>query len=121
MWLCRKEFIVPTRKDLDNARKNRLELIAAGLTDRRQLYKLGLISAAGYLVAKKGLSTRAYADGGKDGGGNPTSPPTRAFVEPLPILIVKQPVATLNPAPTAVPNTSAGEGRTIAHQAFSRF
>ena len=110
---------MPTKQDLNNARKNRLELIAAGLTDRRQLLKLGLIGAGGYLVAKRGLSSRAWAE--DRGGGGTTSPPTRAFVEPLPILVVKQPVALLNPAPTAAPNTSAGEGRTITHQAFSRF
>jgi FtsP/CotA-like multicopper oxidase with cupredoxin domain len=36
-------------------------------------------------------------------------------------MTVKQPVAALNPTPTAVPNTVAGEGRTITHQAFSQF
>src|SRR5919197_5315903 len=109
---------MPTKKYFANARKNRMELIAAGLTGRRELFKLGLISAGGYLIAKKGLSSRAW---GFDGGGGSASPPTRSFVEPLPILRVKQPVASLNPAPTAVPNTSAGEGRTIAHQAFTQF
>jgi FtsP/CotA-like multicopper oxidase with cupredoxin domain len=36
-------------------------------------------------------------------------------------MTVKQPTATLNPTPTALPNTAAGEGRTITHQAFSQF
>jgi hypothetical protein len=36
-------------------------------------------------------------------------------------MTVKQPSAILNPAPTAIPNTAGGEGRTIAHQAFSQF
>src|SRR6266481_3631316 len=120
---------MPNKKDIDNARKNRLELITAGLS-RRELFKMGLLTGAGYLVAKKGLSSRAWGfDGGKSGGGGGTdgggggtiSPPTRSFVEPLRTLIVKQPVASLTPAPTIAPNTAAGEGRTIAHQAFTRF
>jgi len=109
---------MPNKKDIDNARKNRLELIAAGLT-RRDLFKMGLLTGAGYLVAKKGLSSRAWGliSGGS---GSTSSPPTRSFIEALPILPVKQPVASLNPAPTIAPNTAAGEGRTIAHQAFTK-
>src|SRR6185436_12244165 len=65
-------------------------------------------------LIKAGLSPRAS-------GGNPQSPPTRAFLEPMPIMPVKQPVGALSPAPTAAPNTVAGEGRTRSHQAFARF
>jgi FtsP/CotA-like multicopper oxidase with cupredoxin domain len=103
-----------------NAFRNRQELIKAGLT-RRDFFKLGLLTGAGYLVAKSGLSSRAYAQGGSDGGGTVASPPTRSFVEPMPIMPVKQPVAALSPAPTVAPNTAAGEGRTRAHQAFTQF
>src|SRR5436305_10893589 len=110
---------MPNKKDIDNARKNRLELIAAGLT-RRDLFKMGLLTSAGYLVTKKGLSSRAWGLN-PSGGGSSTSPATRSFIEPLPILPVKQPVASLNPAPTVAPNTAASEGRTIAHQAFNQF
>src|SRR5438552_12813496 len=103
---------MPNKRDFDNARKNRMELIAAGLT-RRDLFKMGLLTGAGYLVAKNGLSSRAW--GFKpSGGGSSTSPSTRSFIEPLPVLPVKQPVASLSPAPTVAPNTAAGEGRTIA-------
>src|SRR5437762_5852130 len=109
---------MPNKKDIDNARKNRLELIAAGFT-RRDLFKMGLLTSAGYLIAKKGLSSRAWGVDGGGGGG--ASPPTRSFVEPLRTLTVKQPVASLSPAPTVAPNTAAGEGRTIAHQAFTKF
>ena len=122
---------MPNKKDFDNARKNRLELIAAGLTSRRDLFKMGLLTSAGFLAAKKGLSARAWGfdrgkggggtgGGGGEGGGGVISPPTRAFVQPFPRLVVKQPVASLNPAPTMAPNTAAGEGRTIAHQAFTK-
>src|SRR5579883_2624684 len=125
---------MPNKRDVDNARKNRLELIKAGLT-RRDLLRMGLITSAGYLVAKNGLSSRAWGfdhgrgggggrggnGGGGEGGGGGTSPATRPFIEPLQRLTVKQPVQSLSPAPTAAPNTAAGEGRTISHQAFTKF
>src|SRR6058998_761910 len=102
------------------AHRNRQEIIKAGL-GRRDLFKMGLLTGAGYLVAKHGLSTRAaYAD-----DDNCISPPTRAFVELLPTardgtMPIQTPVV-LSPAPTAAPNTAAGEGRTIDHQAFTQF
>src|SRR5690348_4378460 len=46
---------MPTEKEIANARKNRLELLAAGL-GRRELFKMGLLTSAGYLVRKNGLS-----------------------------------------------------------------
>jgi FtsP/CotA-like multicopper oxidase with cupredoxin domain len=95
------------------ARLNRQELIKARLT-RRDLMKMGLLTSAGCLVAKRRLSARA------SGGDDPQSPPTRAFIEPLPIMPVMQPVAALNPAPTVAPNAVAGEGRTRDHQALIR-
>jgi FtsP/CotA-like multicopper oxidase with cupredoxin domain len=120
---------MPNKRDVEAARRNRIELVKAGLT-RRDLFEMGLLTGAGYLVAKKGLSSRAWADGGSGGGGggggdggstSTPSPPTRSFVTPLRILTVKTPVTSLNPAPTAAPNTAAGEGRTITHQAFTQF
>src|SRR5262245_17591433 len=54
----------PTKLAL-TAFRNRLELIKAGLT-RRDLLKMGLLTSAGYLVAKSGLSSRSVY--GKDGG-----------------------------------------------------
>jgi FtsP/CotA-like multicopper oxidase with cupredoxin domain len=41
----------------------------------------------------------------------------------MPRMQVLQPIplSALNPAPTAAPNTAAGEGRTVAHQAFAQF
>src|SRR2546430_1179468 len=103
--VCPSEFEgqvgMPNKKDFDNARKNRLDLIAAGLS-RRELFKMGLLTSAGYLVAKKGLSSRAWGfDHGKGGGGGhggggeggggeggvgAASPSTRSFVDPLHIL-----------------------------------
>ena len=97
--------------------RNRQELIAARLS-RRDLLKLGLLSGAGYLLAKHGLSSRVHAS-------EMQSPPTRAFIEPLPIMPVKRPlpngVADLTPYPTIAPNNAGGEGRTRAHQAFTSY
>src|SRR5216684_8873433 len=46
-------------KEMCEAAKNRRELIAAGLTSRRDLFRMGLLTAGGMLVAKSGLSARA--------------------------------------------------------------
>src|SRR5262245_33557740 len=91
------------------AARNRRELIEAGF-GRRELFKLGLLTSAGYLVTKGGLSARA--------DGSIQSPRTRPFIQPLPIPPTAVPVTSLTPAPQAAPNTAAGEGRTRVHQAF---
>jgi FtsP/CotA-like multicopper oxidase with cupredoxin domain len=108
------------------AAKNRRELIAAGLTSRRDLFRMGLLTSGGLLVAKTGLSSRAWAQTPQfqqgvpnlcAGAGLPASPPTRSFVEPLPIMPIAQTVASLSPAPTIAPNVAAGEVRAAPHQA----
>jgi phosphoribosylaminoimidazole (AIR) synthetase len=38
-------------KEMQNAAKNRQELIKAGLTSRRDLFKMGLLTAGGMLIA----------------------------------------------------------------------
>src|ERR1700722_14532359 len=111
-------------REMVEAGKNRRELIAAGLTSRRDLMKLGLLTAGGMLVAKSGLSARAY---GQQSGSNQVclpgnqaaSPNTRAFVDPLPIMPVTAtvPLSSLSPAPTICPNTAGGEVRAACHQA----
>jgi FtsP/CotA-like multicopper oxidase with cupredoxin domain len=112
------------KKSLANARRNRLEIVKAQLT-RREMMKYGLLTGAGVLAYKNGLSQwasgYAWASGG-GGGGTTTSPPTRSFIDPLPIIPVKQPVGTLSgPAPTIAPNTAGHEGRTRPHQAFGTY
>jgi FtsP/CotA-like multicopper oxidase with cupredoxin domain len=113
MYLLKHRWSRLTR----NAWRNRQELIAARMISRRDLLKLGLLSGAGYLLAKHGLSTRAHA--------TMVSPPARAFVEPLPIAPVKQPLAggaaALYPYPTIQPNNAGGEGRTRAHQLYTTY
>src|SRR5262245_56561108 len=97
----------------ETARKNRVELIDAKLT-RRDLFKLGLLTGAGYLVTKLGLSTRAAG-----AGGAPKSPPTTPWVEELPVPSAVAPVdvASLGTTPTQELNFAAGErGRINAHQ-----
>jgi len=119
-------------RELRNAAKNRREIIAARLS-RRDLIKAGLLTSAGYLIQKNGLSARAQFSGGGSfgsdcdrrwydrtgGNGTPVSPPTTPFVEPLPIPPIAQSVASLSPAPTVNPNTAAGEARTRPHQALT--
>ena len=117
-------------KEIKNAAKNRREIIAARL-NRRDLMKMGLLTSAGYLIQKNGLSARAQFGGGgsfgdcdrrwwngSGGNGTPVSPPTTPFLEPMPIPPIAQPVASLSPAPTVNPNTAAGEARTRPHQAL---
>jgi FtsP/CotA-like multicopper oxidase with cupredoxin domain len=100
-----------------NAWSNRQELIGAGMANRRDLMKLGLLSGSGVLIGKHGLSSRV-ADA-KD----IRSPATTPFLNPLPIPPVKRPLANgldgLTPYPTVEPNNAGGEGRTRAHQAFT--
>jgi len=132
-------------KEMCDAAKNRRELIAAGLTSRRDLFKMGLLTASGMLVAKSGLSARAQTTTPTNGlpgsnvktnnppsAGNTTSPgtnqncvpgnqtaspKTRAFIQPLPIMPLAKTVASLTPTPTENPNTAAGEVRAAPFQA----
>jgi FtsP/CotA-like multicopper oxidase with cupredoxin domain len=97
------------------ARRNRQEIISAGLS-RRDLVKMGLLTGAGYLVAKSGLSARAQLAGTLND--DPSSPPTTPWVEDLPIPQLAQPV-TLNPAPAASPIT--GEFQRGVHQHWNTF
>lgn len=111
------------------ARRNRREIIAARLS-RRELLKLGLLTSAGVLAQKRGLSFWATAQAqsgpgggsGRDGDDLRQSPPVRPFLEPLVIPMVKRPVPFLpGPPPTLHPNIPGGEGRTRPHQAFLRY
>jgi FtsP/CotA-like multicopper oxidase with cupredoxin domain len=122
-------------REMINAAKNRRELIAAGLTSRRDLLKMGLLTAGGMLVAKSGLSARAgqqvktnnppssgqNASPGTNQNCVPSnqtaSPPTRPFVQALPIMPLAQRVSSLTPTPTENPNVGAGEVRAAPFQA----
>src|SRR5262245_35135628 len=106
-------------KDRQTAANNRYELIAAGFK-RRDLLKMGLLTSAGMLIPKKGLSARPLTSAGFVDD-EPNSPPTTPFQEFMPRLPVLQTVPALNPAPQQAPNNAAGEARTVAHQAFTDF
>src|SRR2546430_10198359 len=62
------------------ALRNRQEIIKAGL-GRRELFKMGLLTGGGYLVAKSGLSAWA-SDGGSDECRLGNSPPTTPLIRP---------------------------------------
>src|SRR5215472_2742479 len=123
-------------KEMLEAAKNRRELIAAGLTSRRDLFRMGLLTAGGMLVAKSGLSARAQQSTIKTNnppsGGNTNSPGTnqncapsnqaaspklQPFITPLPPTHNAQTVTSLSPPPQENPNTAAGEVRAAPHQA----
>jgi FtsP/CotA-like multicopper oxidase with cupredoxin domain len=116
----------------ENARKNRQELIQAGLS-RRDLMKMGLLTSAGLLIPKRGLSARALNSAGWFDGGDDIpcqSPPTTPFVEELPNhnnggMVIQTPVATFSNEATCPPQECPGpcpnDGRTRCHQAFVQF
>src|SRR3984885_11607248 len=122
-------------KGMCNAAKNRRELIAAGLTSRRDLFKMGLLTSGGMLIAKSGLSARAYGQVATDQppssgtntspgtnqncvpGNQTQSPQTRPFLDPLVVMPLARKVTALSPTPTLNPNTAAGEVRAAAFQA----
>jgi len=131
-------------KEMCEAAKNRRELIAAGLTSRRDLFRMGLLTAGGMLVAKSGLSARAQtlSPGNVNGtavktnnppssgqntspgtnqncvpGNQLASPATVPFVTPLTVMPLAKTVSSLSPAPTENPNTGAGEVRAAPFQA----
>ncbi|MCI0539610.1 MAG: multicopper oxidase domain-containing protein [Verrucomicrobiales bacterium] len=96
-------------REIHNAAKNRRELIAAGLS-RRDMLKLGLITSAGYLVTKNGLSAWAQSgSGGNDEIGEcqpGRSPPIQPFIDPLfiPPILPQRQLSELTPAPQEFPN-----------------
>jgi FtsP/CotA-like multicopper oxidase with cupredoxin domain len=108
-------------KQREVAAKNRRELIAEGF-NRRDLLKMGLLTSAGMLIPKMGLSARPLTSAGFTIDNQPQSRFTRSFIEDMPRLVQKTPLTTLTgPVPQAAPNTAAGESRTITHQAFAQF
>src|SRR5262245_52364785 len=89
------------------ALRNRQEIIKAGLT-RRDLWKMGLLTSGGYLVAKSGLS--AWASDGCDGSECRLgcSPRTTPFIDPLriPPILPERPLSEFHPPPQECPNNA---------------
>jgi FtsP/CotA-like multicopper oxidase with cupredoxin domain len=76
------------------AQRNRQEIVRDKLS-RREMIRLGLMTAGGSLALKKGLSARAFADDGSltfvKGVDGPPSPLARPFVQEMPRLPVLNP------------------------------
>jgi FtsP/CotA-like multicopper oxidase with cupredoxin domain len=97
-------------REVADARTNRLEIIKAGLK-RRDLFKMGLLTGAGYLVRKNGLSAWAFDEHCGPGACNPgCSPRITPFLDPLPIppVLPERTLADpgLMPAPREFPNNA---------------
>src|SRR6476660_7319204 len=79
------------------AQRNRQEIVKAKL-DRREMMRLGLLTAGGSLIAKAGLSSRAFGAVSSLTEKDPTlatlppSPPAQPWKAPMPRLMVKTPV-----------------------------
>ena len=126
--------------EAEHARRNRAEFVAAwskGEITRRDLVKLGLLTAGGLVVAKRGLSPFVSSAYGAVPTGTPPSPiPTGIdFTQPMPRLeeLQRKPVSSLSPYPTCESNQTwnaakgigAVEGRPpgkwFSHQRWAEF
>jgi FtsP/CotA-like multicopper oxidase with cupredoxin domain len=129
----------------EHARTHRAEIVRElswGRISRRDLIKLGLFTSAGMLAPIRGLNPFITDVSGQIPTGTPASPlfGVRAFTQPLLRfdVIPRNPVSSLNPAPTAESNqtqqpvdpalgggTGPIEGRppgpVWAHQRFAQF
>jgi FtsP/CotA-like multicopper oxidase with cupredoxin domain len=108
------------------AQRNRQEIIKAKLS-RREMMRLGLITAGGSLVAKAGLSARAFAAQGPNGsllvpGVDGQSPPiNNPFTVEMPRLWQQQPVDPHNMEFGVPDGTTVVDGAKlrVPHQYFS--
>ncbi len=111
-------------KAMQNALKNRLELVKAGFT-RRDLMKMGLMTGAGILIPTVGL-THAWAScspGDCKPGCSPQ--PARVFVDPLPIppQLQARPLTDpgLQPNPTICPNNAINPATGLPFEGRGQF
>src|SRR5258706_11375090 len=100
-------------REAQNARRNRQEIVKAladGQITRRDLFKWGLFTTGGLLLWKHGLNPFVSSAHAAVPTGLPRSPlfGVQAFTQPMPRFDVlpRNPIATLNPAPTAQANTT---------------
>jgi len=103
------------------ARRNRQEIIKAGLS-RRELFRMGLLTSGGYLVAKRGLSAWASeCDPGECQLG--CSPPTTPFIDPLrvPPILPRRAVTELTPAPQECPNNAINPATGLPFEGRGQF
>ena len=106
------------------AQRNRQEIVKAKL-DRREMMRLGLLTAGGSLIAKAGLSSRAFGAGLTEKDPTlirqPPSPPAQPWKAPMPRLTVKTPVNAHDMLYGPPDGTTPIDGATkrIPHQYFS--
>ncbi|HEY2133208.1 MAG TPA: hypothetical protein VGH36_09570, partial [Acetobacteraceae bacterium] len=110
------------------AQRNRQEIIKAKL-NRREMMRLGLLTTGGALIAKAGLSARAFADQGSGSGRasltvpgvDGQSPPVTPWAVEMPRLWVQQPVDyhKMEFGPPTGNTPVDGATRQIPHQYFS--
>src|SRR5258706_5358630 len=100
-------------REAQNARRNRQEIVkglADGQITRRDLFKWGLFTTGGLLLWKHGLNPFVRSAYAAVPTGFPRSPlfGVQPFTQPMPRFDVlpRNPIATLNPAPTAQANTT---------------
>ena len=101
-------------REAKNARKNRTEILKAystGQVSRRDLMKWGLIATGGLLVPIHGLNPFVKSAYASVPTGAPVSPGLSglAFTQPMLRfeLLDRNPITSLNPAPTALANQTA--------------
>ena len=106
------------------AQRNRQEIVKAKL-DRREMMRLGLLTAGGTLIAKAGLSSRAFAQAApsltdKDATLSrvPPSPPIRPWVTPMPRLTVKKPV-DYHDMTAGLPDPVTGKAKIVPCDGFT--
>lgn len=106
------------------AQRNRQQIVKAQLS-RREMMRLGLLTASGGLILKQGLSARAFADDGsltfvKGVDGPPSPPISKPWLQPMPVLSVKQPVGADQLTYGRPDGTTLVDGATkrIDHQLF---
>jgi FtsP/CotA-like multicopper oxidase with cupredoxin domain len=109
------------------AQRNRKEIVKAKL-NRREMMRLGLLTAGGTLIAKAGLSARAFAAQGSGDTGSLTvpgvdgqSPPITPWKAPMPRLWVQQPVLPQSMEYGLPDGTTPVDGASLRvnHQYFS--
>ncbi len=119
MFLDRKASAIRLR-EAEAARRNRREVVAAlsqGQVSRRELFKWGLLTTTGVMVAKNGLSPFAESAFAQVPTGTPRSPTygARKFTQAMPRPEVPQPIPLIGEGDLYSPNrvyrfdTSGGE------------